>query len=205
MCYRKLEKKIFHLRDILIFSISFLFATRLLELCSKKYQPWQAILDRNENHGALILGRLPLHKDVLAMKSQFEHLHLIVSCVNAYEASGLPPFILPAHNDEYEQAKLQRLQIPLKDFSAEISYEQISATLKVIHKVLQSKHDVYVHCKAGRGRGWLVVMCYLISYQGFAITDATQLVRKKRTQVNPSKTQIDFVQQFSCYQRTKNV
>lgn len=62
----------------------------------------------------------------------------------------------------------------------------------------------YVHCKAGRGRSTVVVLCYLIKYHGFPPEAALEHVRARRHQIRLAPAQWQSVEDFwraCCYDK----
>lgn len=64
-------------------------------------------------------------------------------------------------------------------------------------RALPPKRCAYIHCKAGVGRSWMVLMCYLVTHGGRSYANADQLVRMARPFVNPSPSQVEFVRDFA--------
>eukprot|EP00758_Cryptobia_borreli_P018316 Tbor_TRINITY_DN670_c0_g1::TRINITY_DN670_c0_g1_i1::g.1582::m.1582 len=61
---------------------------------------------------------------------------------------------------------------------------------------LPKRRVVYIHCKAGVGRSWMVLMCYLTTYKGKTFEEAYHMVKSKRNHVNPGPEQKQFVRDF---------
>jgi protein-tyrosine phosphatase len=85
----------------------------------------------------------------------------------------------------------------MPDGTATVSLEEVSRAVEAMHTALDvNKQAVYVHCKAGKGRSWMVCMCYLITYGGRTYENAEALIRMARYQVNPSATQRELPREF---------
>ena len=63
----------------------------------------------------------------------------------------------------------------------------------------EKRKAVYVHCKAGKQRSWVVAMCYLISQHQRSFDEADALCRGRRSSFAPTDAQIAFVQSFAEY------
>jgi len=74
--------------------------------------------------------------------------------------------------------------------------DDVLAILKKMHQTINARQAVYIHCKAGRGRSWMILMCYLTTLAGMDFEEAQKLVQEKRPHVSPSIEQIQFVKNF---------
>ena len=172
---------------------------------TEAFDHWNWITDH------LILGALPV---VTQLGSSGNHLAmigrqgeerkvtvgLVVSALTSDEINGFgiafPRFA--THEDWQQQLGVHRFELlEIADMTARVDYKTVLRVVEKIHIVIsEAKEAVYVHCKAGKGRSWMVVMCYLCTYGRMTIGDADNLVRLKRHQVNPSASQTKFVKRF---------
>jgi len=170
------------------------------------YKHWNWITDH------LILGALPVVSQVGASGNHLEMIReqcaergvkvgLVVSALTADELNGFgvvfPRFA--SHEDWQAHLGVRRFElVEIADMTARTDYATILRVTEKIHIVInEAKEAVYVHCKAGKGRSWMIVMCYLCSYGRMSFDDAVNLVQLKRYQVNPSQSQIKFVKDFA--------
>ncbi|NRA46567.1 MAG: dual specificity protein phosphatase family protein [Oligoflexales bacterium] len=59
-----------------------------------------------------------------------------------------------------------------------------------IHSQIKQGHNVFVHCKSGKGRSATMVAAYLIKYRNLSADEAIQLVYNQRKHVSIAKTGI---------------
>jgi protein-tyrosine phosphatase len=64
-----------------------------------------------------------------------------------------------------------------------------------IEKEIKNNGKVYVHCRAGEGRGPTMVIAYLL-YSGMLYDDAVALIKKTRTFINPTPVQVERLKEF---------
>lgn len=173
---------------------------------SPSFSHWNWITDR------LILGALPVMTQVMGsgnhmsqirnqLQERNQRLRLVVACLDKEEMNGygvgLIEFAQERHWHEHISPAIEYKYLPMLDGTAEISMEEVISAVDMLYKVLDvEKCAAYVHCKAGKGRSWMVCMCYLITYGGRSYENASALIRMSRQQVNPSKSQMDFPKDF---------
>lgn len=86
------------------------------------------------------------------------------------------------------------LHLPTPDRHAP-SLEQLQEGAAFINKEIKNNGKVYIHCRAGEGRGPTMALAYLI-YSGMTFDDAFALVKKTRTFISPTPPQIERLREF---------
>jgi protein-tyrosine phosphatase len=81
------------------------------------------------------------------------------------------------------------LQLPTPDQHAP-TLSDLKKGIAFIKEEVNNGGKVYIHCRAGEGRGPTMVIAYLIS-TGMTLDDAIKLIKKIRTFINPSRPQIE--------------
>lgn len=119
----------------------------------------------------VLLGALPFASDVQRLSAEGVR-GVVNTCV---EYAG------PVAT--YERHGIVQLHVPTLDFTPP-SLVDIEASLKFMREVIARGEDVYVHCKAGRGRSATVVMCWLMAERGMSPAAAQSHLLSRRPHVN---------------------
>jgi len=168
------------------------------------FKHWNYITDH------LILGALPVLTSVgsngnhlLQLKQQLDDRHqvlgLIVACLEAEEMDGFGVSLIEFAKKESWASinpNIKYTQVSMTDTRADTSLDSVAAAVAEMQSTIEAGEVVYVHCKAGKGRSWMVVMCYLTTRLGMDFAAAERLVSGQRPQVNPSEEQRQFVRHF---------
>jgi protein-tyrosine phosphatase len=136
-----------------------------------------------ENGGALFLGGLPVvgmteSSNDLAYLKKME-VNSILSVVENFEIETKGYIYNPVKPSDWQRENIKQMIIPTPDFQT-IPIRLIQKGVEYIHSEVELGNKILIHCKAGRGRSALLLMCYLIKYQGFTAESAFALVREKR-------------------------
>lgn len=167
---------------------------------------WNFITDQ------IILGALPVvtswgesgdHLTVL--KNQLAErgmtLGLVIACLEKEEMDGfgvkVVKFAKESNWRDSVNPDVEYIHLSFEDTSARIPFDDVAKAVEHLHMVtLNAKRAAFVHCKAGKGRSWMVVMGYLTTYGNMPFSVARELIKSKRPQVNPSKDQVMFASSF---------
>lgn len=167
---------------------------------------WNWISDR------LILGAIPVvtqfggsgnHLALLGKQTaeRGAPIGLVVSCVEQAELDGYGVGVLKFAGPAAWAQTLGVMSyehLPMPDNSADVAYEDVRRVVDRMHVAMHERRTAcYVHCKAGKGRSWMVVMCYLLTHGGMAFDTAAVAVKGARAQVNPCASQRQFAQSFA--------
>ncbi|CUG89653.1 protein tyrosine kinase, putative [Bodo saltans] len=170
------------------------------------FDHWNFITDR------LILGALPVMTQVGSLGNHLAQLReqletrkqtlgLVVACLGMEEMNGFGVQVVEFAREEHWHAHIgpavEYVYLPMHDGTADVTMEHVRLAVDRLHEVLDGKKEcAYVHCKAGKGRSWMVVVCYLATYGGRTFENAEALVFMARHQVNPSSSQREFAKDF---------
>ncbi|KAL3497549.1 hypothetical protein ACH5RR_040281 [Cinchona calisaya] len=109
---------------------------------------------------------------------------------------------------------IHHLVLPTRDYLFAPSMDDICKAVDLIHVLLSysfvfitsmvlfgdenasSGQRTYVHCKAGRGRSTIIVVCYLVNYKGMMPDVAYNYVKSIRPRVLLASSQWQSVQEF---------
>jgi len=172
----------------------------------------------------LLLGAIPIveygHENLLEYcQHKKRPLKRIVSCCSHSELKGEGLGVSPVPPQFWADKEIKQDHLAMADFTGMIPsdhsgvltpkaqellcLEKIHQSILNMHDDLQTGGSVYVHCKAGRGRSVLVVICYLIFFHGMTPYKATEFTRSKRPEISLSSVQIDFISKY--YQQYRPV
>src|ERR1700733_12448850 len=172
----------------LFYAVTILRTIVLHYILPKKY-PWcQEIIP-----DLLWLGAIPLanyNHDVLISKK-------VKAVVTIGEDHELQPglFSDPVSGQRWAELGVRTLRIIAADFQP-IDQAQINRAVQFIYEELQQGHGVYVHCKAGRGRSAMIVVCFLLAHgkefgiEVHSVDDAVAYVKARRPAINMNQRQI---------------
>lgn len=91
-------------------------------------------------------------------------------------------------------AEFHLLHLPTPDNQAP-SIQHLREGSIFIENEIKNKGKVYIHCRAGEGRGPTMAIAYLI-FSGMTYDDAYTLVKKVRTFINPTPPQRKRLKEF---------
>lgn len=157
----------------------------------------------------IVLGALPLTIGAMGYvmrndmeKLKTEGIEAVLSVVEVFENTS-PGFIAsPITPAEWKDNNIKQLQLPTPDFQT-ISLELIQRGVEFLRWNLINNRSVCIHCKAGRGRSALILMCYLIKYHGFTAEEAFNLVRKNRNQAGFKQNDPKYITLLDFERRCK--
>jgi len=120
---------------------------------------------------SLALGSLPSRADLAELQSQG-----VSAVVNlCAEFAG--------HSDQLTACGMTQLHLPTLDYACPSQGDLIRG-MKFISTHAAAGRKVYVHCKAGRFRSPILVLCYLMAAANVSAAQAFAIVRSVRPQVN---------------------
>lgn len=177
-----------------------LYTLTLLPHHPKSRPHWNQIVP------GLILGGVPIQTHFLGRGNHGEKLinqclaelrplSLVVSVMEPWELEGIGP-IRPVPVDYWTQRKIDHHLLEMQDFTGTVNVDDIDQEVDAIHEAIQSGKSAYVHCKAGRGRSFLVVFCYLMKHEKMNADDALATIIAARPQVSPSKSQFATIEEY---------
>ena len=128
---------------------------------------------------------------------------MVVSALESFELQGKGLPLKPVSTKDWKKLYVNHQHLSIIDFTSSVSPSDVFDVIKKIHKTILAKQTVYIHCKAGKGRSWMILMCYLTTFGNMSFEDAQKLVREKRSRVSPSDQQIQFVKKFEKQYKQK--
>lgn len=146
----------------LVYETSLIF-TRL----SAGQERWMHVVHETESvngKGKLYLGGIPLHNYDHVEDFKKKNIKEVVSLIEPFEQQSITFGGSPVSHADWEEAGIHQTLIPTSDFNP-VPAEKLEQAVALIHDTLSKGENVYVHCKAGRGRSATAVICYLLQYQ----------------------------------------
>ena len=128
------------------------------------------------------LGKFHLRHDCHYLASQL-NVKAVLSLVEPYEMNVSTGLMNPVQSSDWKKQGICFLQLPTPDFTP-LKKETIDEAAAFIHWNVKMNRNIYVHCKAGRGRSALVLTCYLMKYRSMTLEQAGRFIKKTRPQVN---------------------
>lgn len=97
-----------------------------------------------------------------------------------------------AFDINYEQHRIHgagrgllMVNAPMRDFDPAHQRHRLPDAVRALHRLLDARYRVYVHCTAGVNRAPLTVLTYLTFVEGMTIEAAMQLIHDARPQAAP--------------------
>lgn len=98
-------------------------------------------------------------------------------------------------------ANFHILHLPTPDHTAP-TMKHLEEGVDFIEKEIKQKGKVYIHCRAGEGRGPTMAIAYLI-HTGMTYDDAYALIKKIRPFIHPTLPQVKRLKEFEKLQEKR--
>jgi hypothetical protein len=117
-----------------------------------------------DNNWLSPVGNTLLEKLLSAEQS----LGLVVSMVRRHEQAGVGLSLLragsPIQPDFWREKGVAFHSCPMQDLTAKVANTDVLAAVRAMYETVQAQKSVYVHCQAGEGRSFLMMMSYFLIY-----------------------------------------
>jgi len=94
--------------------------------------------------------------------------------------------------DAYLHCNISVQRFPIVDFDKVDLGNKLLGPVQALDCLLQSDHQVYVHCNAGVCRAPATVLGYLCHYRSMPIDQGLAYIRRNRPQANPYISSIEY-------------
>lgn len=133
--------------------------------------------------GKLFLSALPIDSTGTNSLSYMKEkdIRAVLSLNEVFETTSEGYWTSPVTPKNYADEGIKHLQIPTPDCET-IFFQLALRGVEFVHWCLSKGINIDVHCKAGRGRSFLIVAGYLIKYQQMSADDAFDHIKKMRPQ-----------------------
>lgn len=101
-----------------------------------------------------------IEKDVV--ENNRSPLGLVISALQHFENYNVG-FYSATTPEDWHNKQIKTLRLGIADYTAQFSKKLMSEAVQEIEKTRQEGKSVYIHCKAGRGRGPIILLCYLMT------------------------------------------
>lgn len=128
----------------------------------------------------LFLGALPLADGDHLKKISSLGVQAVLSLVESFELK--PRLHRPITHEEWQQEGIEQKTLSTPDFRG-ICPTTLKTAVAFIKEHLQRGEKVYVHCKAGRARSAMAVICYLMQQYHLSAKEAISLVSSCRPHI----------------------
>lgn len=170
--------------------------------CKARWDWWNEILPAADGKGSLTLSGLPIILKICGKEIRNDcktlkelGIDAVLSATERFENRSKGCFISAVSPEMWTNSNVEHCQIETEDFGT-IEMEKVKRGVQFIHEQRSNGKNVDVHCKAGRGRSFLILLCYLIQHEKMAPQDALEFVQARRYQakLEPAKwkTALDF-------------
>ncbi|MDF1796938.1 MAG: hypothetical protein P1U63_10420 [Coxiellaceae bacterium] len=100
--------------------------------------------------------------------SPAQNLGLVVSMVQPHEQAGTGLRLfgkqLPIQPASWQTNGIKHHACPMQDLSTNIENAQAHKAIDAMHKTILSGKSVYLHCQAGQGRSFIMLMSYFLTH-----------------------------------------
>ncbi len=153
---------------------------------------WMNKIGHFEN-GDLYLSALPIvSRGTDSLEEMKEkNIGAVLSITEVFEVLSKGVYTSPIKPEKYAEEGIKHLQIPTPDCET-IFFELVLRGVEFLHWCLSKGINVDVHCKAGRGRSFLIICCYLIKYYNMTAEAAFEHVQLMRPQSGFSKDRAEW-------------
>lgn len=132
---------------------------------------------------SIYLGGLPIVCDLVGRNDCMELIELgiksVLSTVEIYENNTTGYIYSAITPNEWKNNNIKHYQIPSPDYCG-MYVETILKGVEYMHWNITNGRSVYVHCKSGKSRSFVIVICYFVKYLGYNINDAMNFIKNKR-------------------------
>lgn len=145
------------------------------------------------------VGRFGNHGEALIAESNRKQkpLKAVISANEDWELEGYGFLGLkPVTTAFWQSQDVNHFVVDFADFGANIPVSDVKAAVEVMIKSVEEGGSVYVHCKAGRGRSLVIVMCFLMEHLKLNPEAAFELLITQRPHVSPSISQFKLIEEY---------
>lgn len=145
---------------------------------------WAWTLNWNEIREDILVGSCPISvADIDCIREQ-THATAILS-IQSDQCRAAFDINYEKHQSHAARCGLVLVNAPMRDFDPAHQRQRLGDAVHALHRLLDAKHRVYVHCTAGINRAPLTVLTYLTFVEGMTIDEAMRLIHDARPEAAP--------------------
>ena len=152
------------------------------------YENWWDEIYQFDNNIQILLGSIPVIKSVYGYLERNDLVSLtnlnikaVLSVTEIFENNSAGYVYSPVTPNDWRLAKIKHYQIPSSDYCS-MHLETLQKGVEFIHWNIKNMRSVYVHCKAGKSRSFLIIIAYFVKYLDYTVENAIEFVKSKRIQ-----------------------
>lgn len=104
--------------------------------------------------------------------------------------------------DEWKNKRIIQLHISTPDFKP-LTMDNINLGVEFLRWNVKHSRSVYVHCKAGKARSALILICYLIKVHDLTVVQALNHILKRRPQIHLDEGKLKNAKQYELWCKHK--
>src|SRR5690606_6095984 len=89
---------------------------------------------------------------------------------------------------------IKTLHLPTRDRNAQ-TVDDLQRGVQFIQQEVEAGGKVYIHCRAGVGRGPTMMIAYLMTI-GYTVQESLDLIKKVRVFIQPTRAQMKRLYEF---------
>ena len=145
---------------------------------------WTWTLNWGEIREDILVGSCPMTTEDIDRIRQQTDATAILS-IQSDECRATFAIDYAQHQRHGARSGLVMVNAPMRDFDPGHQRQYLADAVRGLHRLLDARHRVYVHCTAGINRAPLTVLTYFTFVEGMTIEEAMRLIHDGRPNAAP--------------------
>lgn len=160
---------------------------------------WWNDVSYNESE-SILLGAIPLIGSIRNDLKTLGELGIkaVLSVVEPFEIETKGLLGSPVTSDQWQEYGIKHLHISTPDFQP-LTQDDIFLGVEFIRWNVKNGRSVYIHCKAGKARSALIVICYLIKEHSLSFIQALKFIKTQRQQMHLDEGKLNNAYKFELW------
>jgi len=156
----------------------------IAETCGKEFLMWAWTLNWSEIREDILVGSCPMTaQDIDRIREQT--CATAILSIQSDQCRAAFDINYKTHQRHGARHGLVMVNAPMRDFDPAHQRQSLPHAVRTLHRLIDAKHRVYVHCTAGINRAPLTVLTYLTFVEGLTIEEAMRLIHDARPEAAP--------------------